>query len=73
MPASPRWPNSTARTSTIPTNYVVIRTRRNELSAIYNAGRYLDWIVVTGEGLRFRERIAVFDSELIPNSLIYPI
>jgi len=28
---------------------------------------------VTGEGLRFRERIAVFDSELIPNSLIYPI
>lgn len=55
------------------TNYVVIRTRRNELSAVYNAGRYLDWIVATPEGLRFRERIAVFDSELIPNSLIYPI
>jgi salicylate 5-hydroxylase small subunit len=55
------------------TNYVVVRTRRNELSSVYNAGRYLDWIVATPEGLRFRERIAVFDSELIPNSLIYPI
>jgi salicylate 5-hydroxylase small subunit len=55
------------------TNYVVVRTRRNELSSVYNAGRYLDWIVVTGDGLKFRERIAVFDSELIPNSLIYPI
>jgi salicylate 5-hydroxylase small subunit len=55
------------------TNYVVIRTRRNELSSVYNAGRYLDWVVRTEAGLRFRERIAVFDSELIPNSLIYPI
>jgi len=55
------------------TNYVVIRTRRNELAAVYNAGRYLDWIVHTDTGLKFRERIAVFDSELIPNSLIYPI
>ena len=55
------------------TNYVVIRTRHNELSMVYNAGRYLDWIVDTGDGLKFRERIAVFDSELIHNSLIYPI
>ncbi len=55
------------------TNYVVVRTRRNELSSVYNAGRYLDWIVATSAGLKFRERIAVFDSELIPNSLIYPI
>jgi salicylate 5-hydroxylase small subunit len=55
------------------TNYVVIRTRRNELAQLYNAGRYLDWIVDEESGLRFRERIAVFDSELIPNSLIYPI
>lgn len=55
------------------TNYVVIRTRRNELSTVYNAGRYLDWIVRTDAGLRFRERVAVFDSELIANSLIYPI
>ena len=55
------------------THYVVIRTRRNELSTVYNAGRYLDWIVATDGGLRFRERIAVFDSELIPTSLIYPI
>ena len=35
--------------------------------------RYLDWIVAIGDGLKFRERIAVFDSELIPDSMIYPI
>lgn len=55
------------------TNYVVIRTRRNELSSVYNAGRYLDRVVRTDAGLKFCERIAVFDSELIPNSLIHPL
>lgn len=64
---------STAEGIRCETNYVVIRTRRHELPTVYNAGRYLDWIVRTDGGLRFRERIVVFDSELIANSLIYPI
>ena len=54
-------------------NYLVIRTKAGALSEIYNAGRYVDRIVADGERLRFREKICVFDSELIPNSLIYPI
>jgi salicylate 5-hydroxylase small subunit len=54
-------------------NYLVIRTRQNEISEVFNAGRYVD-VVVRDEGrLRFRERCCVFDSELIPNSIIYPI
>ena len=32
-----------------------------------------DAVVRTGAGLRFRERICVYDTELIPNSIIYPI
>lgn len=54
-------------------NYVVIRTKPGEPSEVYNAGRYLDRIRPTAEGLRFEQRLCVFDSELIPNSLIYPI
>jgi salicylate 5-hydroxylase small subunit len=54
-------------------NYVVIRTKAGSLSEVYSAGRYLDRIVDEGGALRFREKICVFDSELIPNSLIYPI
>ena len=54
-------------------NYVVIRTKKGALSEVYNAGRYVDHIVDENGALRFREKICVFDSELIPNSLIYPI
>lgn len=54
-------------------NYVVIRTKAGALSEVYNAGRYVDHVVDDGGALRFREKICVFDSELIPNSLIYPI
>lgn len=54
-------------------NYLVIRTKRDQRSEVFNAGRYLDSLVRTGEGLRFAEKICVFDSELIPNSMIYPV
>jgi salicylate 5-hydroxylase small subunit len=54
-------------------NYLVIRTRKTELSEILNAGRYVDRLVREGGELKFAERICVFDSELIPNSIIYPI
>jgi salicylate 5-hydroxylase small subunit len=54
-------------------NYVVIRTKKGALSEVYNAGRYVDRVVDENGALRFREKLCVFDSELIPNSLIYPI
>jgi salicylate 5-hydroxylase small subunit len=54
-------------------SYLVIRTKRDQPSEVFNAGRYIDRIVRTDAGLRFREKICVFDSELIPNSIIYPI
>ena len=54
-------------------NYVVIRTKKGALSEVYNAGRYVDRIVDENGALRFREKLCVFDSELIPNSLIYPL
>jgi len=54
-------------------NFLVIRTKRDELSDILSVGRYQDCIVRVGDSLVFREKLCIFDSELIPNSLIYPI
>jgi salicylate 5-hydroxylase small subunit len=54
-------------------NYAIFRTKQNEISEVFNVGRYLDTVVVEDGRLKFREKICVFDSELIPNSLIYPI
>ena len=54
-------------------SYVVIRTKRDAMPEILSVGRYLDLVVATEQGLKFAERVAVFDNDLIANSLIYPI
>jgi salicylate 5-hydroxylase small subunit len=54
-------------------NYLVLQTLVDDLTAIQNAGKYLDLVARTAEGLRFKEKICVFDSVLVPNSLIYPV
>jgi len=54
-------------------NYAVFRTKLSEVSTVFNVGRYLDVVVRTPQGLKFAERVCVYDSEMIPNSLIYPI
>ncbi len=55
------------------TNYAVFRTKHLELTTVFNVGRYLDTIVATEHGLRFASKVCVYDSEMIPNSIIYPI
>ena len=54
-------------------NYAVFRTKLNELSTVFNVGRYIDVVVRTAEGLKYKSRTVVYDSEMIPNSIIYPI
>jgi 3-phenylpropionate/cinnamic acid dioxygenase small subunit len=54
-------------------NYMVLQTLVDDLTRIQNAGRYLDLVARTGSGLRFKEKICVFDSVLVPNSLVYPV
>ena len=54
-------------------SYVVIRTKLDQLSQVFNTGRYLDTVVHTPEGWRFARRECIYDSEMIPNSIIYPI
>jgi salicylate 5-hydroxylase small subunit len=59
--------------SMVEANYLVVRTKRDAPSELFNAGRYIDRVVATENGLQFIEKVCVFDSELIPNSMIYPI
>jgi salicylate 5-hydroxylase small subunit len=54
-------------------NYAVFRTRPGGVSEVYNVGRYIDTLVRTGDGLKFKVRLCAYDSEMILNSLIYPI
>ncbi len=54
-------------------NYAVFRTKLSQLSTVFNVGRYLDEVVRTPQGLKFAARSCIYDSELIPNSIIYPI
>lgn len=54
-------------------NYAVFRTRPGGVSEVYNVGRYIDEIIRKGGCLKFRSRLCVYDSEMILNSLIYPI
>jgi salicylate 5-hydroxylase small subunit len=54
-------------------NYTVIRTKFDGDSTILSVGDYHDDIVHTPEGLKFQSRLCVYDSEMIANSIIYPI
>ncbi|MES2416067.1 MAG: aromatic-ring-hydroxylating dioxygenase subunit beta [Pseudomonadota bacterium] len=54
-------------------NYAVFRTKLSQESTVFNVGRYIDVIVRTPDGLKFASRHCIYDSEMIPNSIIYPI
>ena len=55
------------------TNYAVFRTRPGSISEVYNVGRYIDELIKKGDSWKFRSRLCVYDSEMILNSLIYPV
>ena len=54
-------------------NYAVFRTKLDELSTVFNVGRYIDVLWLEQGQWRFASRQCIFDSEMIPNSIIYPI
>tara|TARA_A100000171_G_scaffold25443_1_gene23764 strand:+ start:487 stop:966 length:480 start_codon:yes stop_codon:yes gene_type:complete len=56
-------------------NYLVVRSRDDTFSEVFNTGRYLDVLVRQGDGqaLKIKERVCVFDGDLVPNSIVYPL
>ncbi|MFT5539462.1 MAG: 3-phenylpropionate/cinnamic acid dioxygenase small subunit [Alphaproteobacteria bacterium] len=54
-------------------NYAVLETLPNQYTRVLNSGRYDDKIVRKGGRLLFKEKLCIFDSALVPASIIYPI
>jgi anthranilate 1,2-dioxygenase small subunit len=54
-------------------SYVVIQTRTNGESFVYQAGRYLDRIVRTPLGWRYQQRRVIYDTSRVMTLLATPI
>jgi 3-phenylpropionate/cinnamic acid dioxygenase small subunit len=54
-------------------NYVALETLQDEFTRVFNTGQYRDKLVVEDGRLKFKEKLCIFDSLLVPNSLIYPL
>ncbi len=54
-------------------SYIVIRTQRDSMPQILSTGRYIDTLVQLGGAWKFASRQAIFDNDLIPNSIIKPV
>lgn len=69
-------PQTPAEDGTIPVtaSYSVIEVLQDALPRILSVGRYLDRIVRTADGtLRFAEKRVVYDSEMVPNTIVCPL
>jgi salicylate 5-hydroxylase small subunit len=54
-------------------SYSVFRTKRDCMPEIYSVGQYVDAIENINGVLKYAQKFCIFDNDLIPNSLIYPI
>ncbi|MBU9277748.1 anthranilate 1,2-dioxygenase small subunit AndAd [Burkholderia gladioli] len=54
-------------------NYVVVQTKSDGESHVYQAGRYLDTVVRTPEGLRYRAKRVIYDTSRVQTLLATPI
>jgi salicylate 5-hydroxylase small subunit len=54
-------------------NFALFQTMPDRPSELFLCGRYQDRIVDDGGTLRFAERLCIYDSTIVPTSLVYPI
>ena len=54
-------------------NVLILQTMINRMTEIVLSGFYLDRIVRSEGRLRFKERLCIYDSLLLPNSLVAPV
>ncbi len=55
------------------TSYVVVNTSQEGESSIFQAGMYLDQVVRTDEGLKFRSKRCIYDTLRVQTLLAFPI
>ena len=54
-------------------NVLILQTMINRMTEIVLSGFYLDRIVRSDGRFRFQERLCIYDSLLLPNSLVAPV
>jgi 3-phenylpropionate/cinnamic acid dioxygenase small subunit len=54
-------------------NFALFQSMVDQPSGLFLCGRYWDKVVEEAGGLRFTERICVYDSTVVPTSLVYPV
>jgi 3-phenylpropionate/cinnamic acid dioxygenase small subunit len=54
-------------------NYLALETLLDEPTRVFNCGEYRDRLVAGDDRLLFGEKLCVFDSFLVPDSLIFPL
>jgi 3-phenylpropionate/cinnamic acid dioxygenase small subunit len=54
-------------------NFALYQTMIDQPSELFLCGRYYDRVVKEDDRLRFAERICVYDSTIVPTSLVYPV
>jgi len=54
-------------------NFCIMETLNDEPTRVFLSGAYRDRLVREGGRLLFRERLCVFDSNLVLNSIVFPV
>jgi salicylate 5-hydroxylase small subunit len=54
-------------------SFALFQTMVDRPSELFLCGRYHDRVIDDGARLRFAERICVYDSTIVPTSLVYPV
>ncbi len=54
-------------------SFAVFQTMPDQPSELFLCGRCLDWVVDDGGTLRFAERLCIYDSTIVPTSLVFPV
>jgi 3-phenylpropionate/cinnamic acid dioxygenase small subunit len=53
--------------------YAAFETMPDELTRVFSVGEHRDRIARVDGRLLFKEKLIIFDSELVPNSLVFPL
>ena len=57
----------------VSSSYIVVQTLTDGVTENYQAGSYYDRLVETDEGLRFKERLVVYDTSRVKTLLATPV
>ena len=53
-------------------NFQVLETTTDEYTKVLSTGRYIDTFLRVGGALKLKERVCLYDSEMVPATIVYP-